>query len=431
MIDLRLLEKDFPAVSAQLSLRGVPRDQLERLVGLLDQRRRQVGERDDLRAYINSASKAIGQLMAAKQLVEADTKKQEVKDKKEALLHLEDTLRTLEEQIHQQHLELPNLPAPEAPRGTSEQDNVILRTHGYDPANYTQPYRPHWELAEQWGLLDLPRAAKTTGAMFTFYRGQGAKLIRALVHLGLSLNSERYTELIPPHFVRTETLTATGQLPKFAEDAYHLPADDLWAIPTAEVPLTSYYRDEILEFDQMPQCFMAYSVCFRREAGSAGKDTRGLQRLHEFHKVELLKFVRPEQALDEHQAMLGDVERMLQVLGLPYRVLDLCTGDLGNSAARTFDLEVYAPGVGRWLEVSSVSHFSDYQCRRGNVRYRDSQGKPQFAHTLNGSGLATPRIWAALIEQGQQPDGTILLPEILHEFMGTNRMGGDESCRRF
>jgi len=259
--------------------------------------------------------------------------------------------------------------------------------------------------------------------MFTFYRGAGAKLLRALIHFGLTLYAEEYTELIPPHFVRTETLTATGQLPKFAEDAYHLPADDLWAIPTAEVPLTSYFRDEILDYDDLPQRFMAYSVCFRREAGSAGKDTRGLQRLHEFHKVELLKFVRPEEAPAEHLAMVQDVERMLRLLGLPYRVLDLCTGDLGNSSARTFDLEVYAPGVGRWLEVSSVSHFTDYQCRRGNVRYRDSHGKPQFAHTINGSGLATPRIWAALIEHGQQPDGTILLPEVLQPFMGTDRIG--------
>ncbi len=424
MIDLKLLSEDFTAVSARLALRGIPIARLEALAQLLTERRTQVGQRDELRAQLNSASKAIGQLMGQKQPEAAELKKQEVKEKKEALAQLEAQLQKLEETLTQEHLELPNLPSEQAPQGTSEADNVILYSHGYDSDTYVSKiYRPHWELAEQWDLLDLPRAAKTSGAMFTFYKGAGAKLIRALVNFGLSLNSERYTELLPPHFVRSETLTATGQLPKFADDAYHLTKDDLWAIPTAEVPLTGYYRDEILDLAQLPICFMAYSVCFRREAGSAGKDTRGLQRLHEFHKVELLKYVTPEQAEQEHLAMRGDVERMLQALNLPYRVLDLCTGDLGFSAARTFDLEVYAPGVGRWLEVSSVSHFSDFQCRRGNIRYRDAQGKPQFAHTLNGSGLATPRIWAALIEHGQQADGSILLPEVLQPFMGMTRIG--------
>ncbi|WP_218080121.1 serine--tRNA ligase [Anthocerotibacter panamensis] len=424
MIDLRLLEKDPEGVKAALDLRGFPAESLETLLLLIRERRERAGQLDELRAFVNAASKEIGRLMAAKQTEAAQAQRQTVKEKKEALEQLEVSLRQSEEKLRHVHLEIPNIPAPEAPVGASEADNVVRYTRNWNPDDYlSKTYRPHWELAEQWGLLDLPRAAKTSGAMFTFYKGAGAKLVRALIHLGLNLNAERYTELLPPHFVRTETLSATGQLPKFAEDAYYLPADDLWAIPTAEVPLTSYYRDEILDYEQLPQCFMAHSVCFRREAGSAGKDTRGLQRLHEFHKVELLKFVRPEQAQVEHQAMLADVERMLTLLGLPYRVLDLCTGDLGFSAARTFDLEVYAPGVGRWLEVSSVSHFTDFQCRRGNVRYRDAQGKPQFAHTLNGSGMATPRIWAALIEHGQQPDGSILLPEVLHPFMGTQRIG--------
>ena len=258
--------------------------------------------------------------------------------------------------------------------------------------------------------------------MFALLRKDGARLLRALVRFGLDINAKTYEEIAPPHFVRTETFIATGHLPKFEIEAYKLRDDDLWAIPTGEVPLMSIHREETLTFEELPKRYMAYTVCWRREAGSAGKDTRGMQRLHEFHKVELLKLCAPEQAQAEYEAMMRDAERPLQLLGLPYRVVDLCAADLTFSSTRVHDLEVYAPGVDRWLEVSSVGMFSDFQARRANIRFKRGKGKPEFVHALNGSGLATPRVWAAVIEHGQQPDGSVLLPEPLREYMGTDRI---------
>ena len=255
--------------------------------------------------------------------------------------------------------------------------------------------------------------------MFVLYRGLGARLQRALVQFGLDRNADAFEEVRPPTLVRTDTLMSTGQLPKFADDAYHLERDDLWAIPTAEVPLTSLYRDEVLAEADLPVRLMAHTSCYRREAGSAGRDTRGLLRLHEFDKVEILAYATPDQAHDMHAELLARAEGAIADLGLPYRVLDLCTGDLGISSARTFDIEVYAPGADRWLEVSSVSWFSDYQARRANIRFRPTEGKgTQLVHTLNGSGLAVPRVWAALVETYRRPDASIEIPEVLHPYMG-------------
>jgi seryl-tRNA synthetase len=256
--------------------------------------------------------------------------------------------------------------------------------------------------------------------MFALLRGQGAKLLRALVKFGLDLNAETYEEILPPHFVRSDVFTGTGHLPKFEMDADKLRDDDLWAIPTGEVPLMGLHRDEILAETELPKRYMAYTVCFRREAGSAGKDTRGMQRLHEFHKVEMLKLCTPEQVESEYQAMLADAERALRLLGLPYRVVDLSAGDLTFASSRIFDLEIYAPGVDRWLEASSVGSFTDFQARRGKIRFRRENGKVEFVHALNGSALATPRVWAAIIEHGQQPDGSVRVPEPLVAFMGTD-----------
>jgi seryl-tRNA synthetase len=319
-------------------------------------------------------------------------------------------------------LQTPNLPSPDAPDGASEHDNVIVRVENYDPGRYGPHQRvPHWEIGTELGILDGERAARMSGSMFTMPRGQGATLSRALCQLALDRNADAYEEIRPPTMVRTATMVSTGHLPKFEDEAYHVERDDLWMIPTAEVPLTSLAMDEIL--DQLPMRLMAYTACFRREAGAAGRDTRGMLRSHEFDKVEILAYGTPEQATELHADILARAEGTLQALGLPYRVVDLCTGDLGNSSARTFDLEVYAPGCDMWLEASSVSWFSDYQARRANIRYRLAGGGTGVAHTLNGSALAVPRVWAALVETYRQPDGTIEVPEVLRPyFRGADRI---------
>jgi seryl-tRNA synthetase len=278
---------------------------------------------------------------------------------------------------------------------------------------------PHWEIGEELGILRMDLGARLSGSMFPLFAGDGARLVRALTALALDRHADAYLEIRPPTLVLTETITSTGHLPKFADDAYHVERDDLWAIPTAEVPLTSLHRGEILAEADLPLRFTAGTSCYRREAGAAGRDTRGLLRVHEFDKVELFAYATPDQAHAAHMDILDRAESLLRDLGLLYRVLDLCAGDLGGSSARTFDLEVYAPGSDRWLEVSSVSWFGDYQARRANVRFRpDGGGAPVFAHTVNGSGLAWPRIWAALVEVGRQPDGTVRVPECLSPYLG-------------
>jgi seryl-tRNA synthetase len=284
---------------------------------------------------------------------------------------------------------------------------------------------PHWDVGEQLGILDVERAVKLSGSMFVMYRGAGAALVRALCQLAIDRNVDLYEEVRPPTLVRTETMVSTGHLPKFVDEAYHMERDDLWAIPTAEVPLTSLGRDEIYDEADLPARFVAHTSCFRREAGSAGKDTRGLLRVHEFDKVELLSYCTPAQAADLHAEILGRAEGLIRDLGLAYRILDLCAGDIGGSAARTFDIEVYAPGVDRWLEVSSVSWFSDYQARRANLRFRPADGKgTEVLHTLNGSALAVPRVWAALVEVNRQADGRVAVPELLQPYLrGLTHLG--------
>jgi seryl-tRNA synthetase len=277
---------------------------------------------------------------------------------------------------------------------------------------------PHWEIGAELGILDVERAVKLSGSMFVMYRGAGAALVRALCQLAIDRNVDLYEEVRPPTLVRTDTMVSTGHLPKFVDEAYQLERDDLWAIPTAEVPLTSLHRDELLDEAELPRRFVAHTSCFRREAGSAGKDTRGLLRVHEFDKVEILALGTPAQAADLHAEILARAEGLITELGLAHRVLDLCTGDIGNSAARTFDIEVYAPGVDQWLEVSSVSWFSDYQARRANLRYRPTDGKgTEVLHTLNGSALAVPRVWAALVETHRTPEGTVRVPELLRPYL--------------
>jgi seryl-tRNA synthetase len=325
----------------------------------------------------------------------------------------------VEVELRELLLTIHNIPAADAPDGGGEHDNVVRRVEGFDPDSYAPWQRvPHWEVGAELGILDNERAVKISGAMFTMQRGLGATLARALTQFALDRNADAFEEVRPPTLVTTATLTATGQLPKFADDAYAIERDDLWCIPTAEVPLTSISRDEVLTEAELPVRMMAATPCYRREAGSAGRDTRGMLRMHEFDKVELLAYATPAQAPDLLQEMLERAAACIAALGLPYRLLDICTGDLGQSHHRSIDVEVYAPGADQWLEVSSVSWFGDYQARRANVRYRPEGSKgTELVHTLNGSALAVPRVWAAILEQNRQEDGSVAIPEALWPYM--------------
>jgi seryl-tRNA synthetase len=348
-----------------------------------------------------------------------ETERRRLSELKKQITKQEADYRNADEQFRDIMLRLPNLPSPDAPIGKGEADNVVLRYEGPSAEGFqANEYRPHWDVAADLNIFDAERAAKLSGSGFALLYGDGARLLRGLVQFGLDLNQDTYTEVVVPHLMRGPLMEGTGHLPKFADDAYNTTLDDLWLIPTGEVPLTGLHQDEILRPDELPKRYMTHTACFRREAGSAGKDTRGFQRVHEFHKVELVHLCSPDNVQEEFELLLANCERTLQKLELPYRVVDLCTADLTFSSARIFDLEVYAPGVDRWLEVSSVGNFTDYQARRGGIRYRTPSGKTAYVNTLNGSAVATPRVWAALIEHGQRPDGSVELPEVLVPYVG-------------
>jgi seryl-tRNA synthetase len=422
MLDLRRIRSEPEVVKAALERRGSGMSaDVDRLLDLDAEQRRLVGERDDVRSRVKQISKDVGRLRGQGQADEAEAKMAESRSLGEQEKALAAEVDRLGDDIRQLLLRIPNTPSAEAPGGVGEADNVVLRTVG-DPEAYGDHQRvAHWDIGEQLGILDMERAAKISGSMFTMYRGWGARLLRAMVQLSLDRNADAYEEVRPPTLVRTETMVSTGHLPKFADDAYHMERDDLWAIPTAEVPLTSLHRDEVLDEASLPRRYCAYTSCFRREAGSAGKDTRGLLRAHEFDKVELLAVASGrEQALAAQQDVLDRSEGLLRDLGLVYRVVDLCTGDLGSSAARTWDVEAYAPGVDLWLEVSSVSWFADYQARRANIRHRPSDPEVKgtvTCHTVNGSAMGWPRTVAAYLETHRQPDGTIAVVEALRPYL--------------
>ena len=418
MIDIRLLRNDLDLVKKSISRRGENTEVLDQIIEL-DLRQRQSAEkRDEIRNEINEISRQVGELHKSGKTDEATPLQESSRSMREEEEKLSEECDRFSEEIRELLLRVPNIPAEDCPNGASAEDNLILRVEGGDTVWEDHQRVPHWEIGETLDILDVERATKLSGAMFAMYTGLGATLCRALIQYGLDRNADAYREIRPPTLVLTETMISTGHLPKFIDDAYHLERDDLWAIPTAEVPLTSYARDEILNESDLPIKLMSHTSCFRREAGSAGRDTRGLLRVHEFDKVELLAYATPEQAQEVHDDILSRAESAIADLGLTYRILDLCTGDLGNSSARTFDIEVYAPGADQWLEVSSISWFSDYQARRANVRYRPQGGKgTSVLHTLNGSGLAVPRVWAALVETYRQEDGSILIPEPLLPYM--------------
>jgi seryl-tRNA synthetase len=420
MLDIRRIRADLDGVKAALARRGPEVASPVDEVSGLDRRQRALAEeRDRLRNEIGTLSKQVGQLRRDGQVDDATALQERSRELGEEERRVGAEVDELAAAVRDVLLRIPNLPADECPDGVSEDDSPVLRTHGFAPDAYAPHQRvAHWDIGTELGILDIERGAKMSGSMFVLYRGGGARLVRALVEMALDRNADAYEEIRPPTLVRTETMVSTGHLPKFIDDAYHLERDDLWAIPTAEVPLTSLARDEVLDEAQLPMKLMAHTSCFRREAGSAGRDTRGLLRVHEFDKVEILAYATPEQAAEVHGDILQRAESLIRDLGLAYRIVDICTGDLGNSSARTWDIEVYAPGVDRWLECSSVSWFADYQARRANIRYKPAGQKgTQVVHTLNGSALAVPRVWAALVETYRQPDGTVALPEVLHPYL--------------
>jgi seryl-tRNA synthetase len=420
MLDIRLLRADPDAVKAGIARRGEDPSSLDEVLALDEQQRRVGRQVDDLRAEIKRISKEVGTLRQGGRAEEAAALQQRSRDLGATEKELATEADDLAARVHELLLYVPNLPADDCPDGEGEADNVVVRVEDHDPDGYADHQRvPHWDIGTELGILDVDRAVRMSGSMFVMYRGPGARLVRALVAYGLDRNRDAFEEIRPPTLVKTETMISTGHLPKFEDDAYHLERDDLWAIPTAEVPLTSLLGGEILDEAELPIRLMAHTSCFRREAGSAGRDTRGLLRVHEFDKVELYAFCTPEQAPGLHGEILERAENAVRDLGLAHRILDLCTADIGGASARTFDIEVWAPGADRWLEVSSVSWCRDYQARRANIRYRPTAGGGnQMVHSLNGSGLAVPRVWAAIVETYRQADGSIRVPDVLVPYMG-------------
>jgi seryl-tRNA synthetase len=426
MIDVRLLREDLEGVAAALARRGVEPKEVAHAAELDVAARALISAQEDLRARVKALSNEIREARRAGETERADVLTAESRNLGDAERRAAHEADAAHEALRQALLSLPNLPADDAPDGLDAAQNVEVRRWwpgqaAGEPAPVPAEHQrvPHWEVGEALGILDLERGARLAGSMFPLFAGAGSRLLRGLTAFALASHADAYTEIRPPSLVLTETMTGTGHLPHFGDDAYHIERDDLWAIPTAEVPLTSLRRGEILDEALLPLRFTAATACFRREAGAAGRDTRGILRVHEFDKVELFAYVTAEQAPAAHADIVERAERLLQALGLHYRVLDLCAGDLGGASARTFDLEVYAPGCDRWLEVSSVSWYRDYQARRANVRYRPhGGGAPVLVHTVNGSALAWSRIWAALVETGRQVDGSVRLPDCLAPYLG-------------
>jgi seryl-tRNA synthetase len=421
VIDVRLLRTNLDGVRSALARRGKPDLllQVDEAVALDTQLREMSLERDTLRAEVNDLSKQVGALRRDKKNDEAEALMERSRAGGDRERVLQSEIDTVQDALQQIMLRIPNLPHPDAPDGAGDHENPIVKGPINLPASFGEHQRvPHWETATALGILDNERATKIAGAMFTMQRGLGATLARALCQFALDQNADAFEEIRPPSFVTTATLTATGHLPKFADDAYAIERDDLWAIPTAEVPLTSLHAGEVLDEAELPVRLMAYSPCYRREAGSAGRDTRGMLRAHEFDKVEILAIARPEDAPELLTELVGRAEALMAALELPYRIIEICTGDMGGSHHRSFDIEVYAPGCDAWLEVSSVSWFSDYQARRADIRFkRTGQKGTEIANTLNGSALAVPRVWAAICENHRQPDGSVRIPDVLRPYM--------------
>ena len=416
MLDVKYLRENLEIAEARLKTRGGTID-LSGFRELDDKRRSLLQTSEELKALRNKVSDEISRM---KDKSQAQDRIAEMREVSQRIKTLDEELKAVEDALADLLLTIPNLPSAAVPIGASEADNVVVRTWGEPPLFPFAP-KPHWEIGEELDILDFERGAKLTGARFTLYKGAGARLERALINFMLDLHTGRhnYVEMLPPFMVNRESMTGTGQLPKFEDDLFRLDGLDYFLIPTAEVPVTNIHRGEILRGADLPICYTAYTPCFRKEAGSYGKDTRGLVRQHQFNKVELVKFVKPADSYRELENLTADAEQVLQILGLPYRVIELCTADLGFSAAKTYDLEVWVPAQNTYREISSCSNFEDFQGRRAAIRYReDDKSKPEFVHTLNGSGLAVGRTLVAILENFQQADGSVLIPDVLQPYMG-------------
>jgi seryl-tRNA synthetase len=425
MLDLNFVRDNLALVEQKLRQRGInPTAALKDFQSIDAERRQAITQMESLKAKRNQASEEIAR--AKKSWQDASAQIEATKDLREQIQEFEKKSADADARLREILTSLPNLPHDGVPVGKSEADNVEARRWGTPPRFDFTP-KPHWELGEQLGVLDLERAAKLTGARFAVYWALGARLERALANFMLDLHTREhgYMEVLPPYLVNSDSMYGTGQLPKFAQDLFRVPHGDkdLWLIPTAEVPVTNLYRDEVIDAAKLPVSLTAYTPCFRSEAGSYGKDVRGIIRQHQFQKVELVKFSRPETSYEELEKLTHNAETVLQKLGLHYRVMTLCTADIGPSSAKTYDLEVWLPGQSLYREISSCSNFEAFQARRANIRYRpEGKGKTEFVHTLNGSGLAIGRTWVAVVENYQQADGSVLIPEALQPYMGTDRI---------
>lgn len=417
MLDVKILRNDYARVEQALQSRGKSLDLIAEFPALDSKRRELLQETELLKNRRNVVSGDVAKRKKNKE--DAEELILEMREVSDRIKGLDEEIRQLEAQIDMMMLSIPNIPHSSVPVGASEEDNVEIRRHG-DPREFTFTPKAHWDVAQDLDIIDFEAAAKVTGSRFAFYKGFGARLERALINFMMDLHSSEhgYEEILPPYIVNKDSLVGTGQLPKFEEDLFKLNDTEYYLIPTAEVPVTNYHREEILPVDQLPKHYVAYSSCFRSEAGASGRDTRGLIRQHQFNKVEMIKIVQPETSYDELEKMTANAERVLQLLGLPYRVLALCTGDMGFTAAKTYDLEVWLPESNMYREISSCSNVEDFQARRANIRFRqDTKSKPEFLHTLNGSGLAVGRTVAAILENYQQEDGSVIIPEVLRPYM--------------
>lgn len=416
MLDIKLIRENPESVRQSLEKRG-EHAPIDTILSLDEQHRQRLHEMETLRAQRNQVSKQLGKMAQKPPQLIAD-----MRQLGEKIASLEIEIQRLEAELEDHLLRLPNIPADDVPVSKDSQGNIVVRSCG-EPKEFSFTPLPHWELGEKLGIIDFQRGVKLSGSRFYILKGLGAHLQRALIAFMLDLHVDEhgYTEIYPPFMVKRECMVGSGNLPKFADNLYHDEEDDFWFVPTAEVPLTNLHRDEILQPGTLPIYYVAYTACFRREKMAAGKDTRGIKRGHQFDKVELYKFAEPENSDKELDKMVKDAEDVCRRLDIPYRVVQLCTGDLGFAAVKSFDIEMWAPGCGEWLEVSSCSNCGDFQARRANIRYRPEPGaKPRFVHTLNGSGLALPRVVIALLENYQQADGSIKIPDVLKPYMRTD-----------
>lgn len=418
MLDIKKIREQYEEVKASVERRGKGDFGLSNIPALDEKRREILAKVEAMKNKQNQDSKEIPKLK--KEGKDTTALMAEMKTLSDEIKELDGQVSAVEEELRVALLNVPNTPNPTVPLGKDDADNVELRKYG-EPRKFDFEYKAHWDVGTDLDILDFDRAAKIAGARFTVYKGLGARLERAVINFMLDLHTQEhgFTEILPPFMVNRSAMTGTGQLPKFEDDMFHVPAKDFFLIPTAEVPVTNLLMDEIIEADQLPVYYTAYTPCFRKEAGSAGRDTRGLIRQHQFNKVEMVKFVKPETSYDELESLTAAAEDVLKKLEIPYRVVKLSTGDLGFSSAMTYDIEVWMPSYGRYVEISSCSNFESYQARRGNIRFRpEAKGKPEFVHTLNGSGLAVGRTVAAILENYQQADGSVVIPDALKPYMG-------------